>query len=258
MTRVLLAAGGVALVVLALTDMVLTVFNYGSYRFMSDRFQRICWRAMRGVTAPLPEGIRHTARSVASASLLPLTVAMWLGVEITGFALIYDSGLTASVFHLSNGLPATLSSAFYLSAGSISTATFGDVEAIGGVYRAATVVEAIIGLATITLALGYVVVAFSILGDLMRLHSTVRRHARDPTRPTSVLARHYRGGQATEFPDLLQQLSTSLDAYDEGLRRYPLCSSCTAATSSGPSPPCSRAWERCLPRFAGACRRLTR
>lgn len=222
MTQLLLAASGVVLVVLALIDMFLTVFNYDGYRFISERFQRVCWRIMRGFTAALPGGVGDMARSVASATLLPLTVAMWLGVEVTGFALIYSSGLSAGVFHLSNGLPATLGSAFYLSAGGISTLTFGDVEPVGGIYRAATVLQAIIGLSTFTLALGYVVTSFSVLGDLMRLHNTVRRHARDDDRPTSVLARHYQGGQATELPDLLQQLSTSLDAYDEGLRRYPV------------------------------------
>lgn len=222
MRGLLFTASGIALMALAITDIFLTVFNYDGYRFISERFQRGCWRLMRGISAPLPDGPREMLRSAGSATLLPLTVAMWLGVEVTGFALIYDRGLAAGEFHLSNGLPATLGSAFYLAAGCISTLTFGDIEGVGGVYRGVTVVEAIVGLATFTLALGYVVTAFSVLGDLMGLHNTVRRHARDPDKPTSVLARHYRGGDPSALPDLLQALSTSLDGYDEGLRRYPV------------------------------------
>jgi hypothetical protein len=50
----------------------------------------------------------------------------------------------------------------------------------------------------------------------------VRRHAEDPGNPSSILARHFRGGQPTELPGLLESLTDKLEEYDQGLRRYPV------------------------------------
>jgi hypothetical protein len=66
------------------------------------------------------------------------------------------------------------------------------------------------------------VTAFSVLGGLTSLHNTVRRHATDPEKPSSILARHFHGGDPSDLPNLLQRLSQHLETYDEGLRRYPV------------------------------------
>jgi hypothetical protein len=67
-----------------------------------------------------------------------------------------------------------------------------------------------------------VVTTFGVLRNLDGLHATVRRHAEDPGQPSSVLARHFRGGQPSELPSLLQSLAEKLEDYDQGLRRYPV------------------------------------
>lgn len=216
------AAAGGLVVLLATVDLFLTVFNYDGFTFAAGRFQRACWRVVLLATAALPPSARQAARSLGSASLLPATVALWLGAQIAGFALIYWAGLQSGGFHLAANLTRGIGTAFYLSGGDESSLTFGDVVPHQGIYRALVDLQTIVGLATFTLALGYVVTTFGILSDLAGLHNTVRRHARHPGRPTSILARHYRGGEPSELPDLLQTLSERLESYDEGLRRYPV------------------------------------
>jgi hypothetical protein len=88
--------------------------------------------------------------------------------------------------------------------------------------RALVDLETIVGLTTFTLALGYVVTTFGVLRMLDGLHATVRRHAEDPGKPSSILARHFRGGQPSELPALLETLTEKLEDYDQGLRRYPV------------------------------------
>jgi hypothetical protein len=143
---------------------------------------------------------------------------LWLGLEITGFALMYDPGVRGHGFRPGGDL----GTAFYVSGGAISSLTFGDVLPVAPLDRALVDLETILGLATFTLALGYVVTAFGALGALERLHGRVRRHADDPERPSSIIARHFRGGQPGDLPSLLASLGDDLESYDQGLRRYPV------------------------------------
>lgn len=216
-----LGAAGAAILVVAVLDLFLTVFNYDGFTFIAGRFQQLLWKVVRTSSHLLPPRARHSALSLGSAAMLPATVALWLGLEITGFALMYRPGLVSHAFKL-NGADASLGTAFYLSAGAISSLTFGDVVAHAALDRALVDLETIVGLATFTLALGYVVTAFGVLGALENLHGRVRRHAEDPERPSSILARHFQGGQPGDLPSLLQALGDDLENYDQGLRRYPV------------------------------------
>ncbi len=216
-----LGAAGALIAVAAAVDLFLTVFNFDGFTFVAARFQRALWKVLRSVSRLVPPRARHAALSVGSAAMLPATVALWLGLEVTGFALMYDPGLKAGSFAL-HGAGRSLGTAFYLSGGAISSLTFGDVTARGGLDRALVDLETIVGLGTFTLALGYVVTAFGVLGALENLHGQVRRHAEDPERPSSILARHFGGGQPGDLPSFLQALGDDLESYDQGLRRYPV------------------------------------
>jgi hypothetical protein len=80
----------------------------------------------------------------------------------------------------------------------------------------------VIGLATFTIGLTYVLAAFGALSSLTRLPDRVRRQAISPNKPSSILARHFRAGEAAELPTLLQSLVEDLASYDDALRRYPI------------------------------------
>jgi hypothetical protein len=217
-----LGAAGALLVAAALVDLFVTIFNYDGFSSLANRLHGLLWRGMRTAARPLPARARHTALSLGSASMLPATYVLWLGLEICGFALIYAAGLAGGHRFALHSVSRGIGSAFYLSAGAISSLTFGDIVPRTGLYRALVDVETIIGLTTFTLALGYVVTTFDVLKTLDSLHATVRRHAEDPAKPSSILARHFRGGQPTELPALLQAITEKLEDYDEGLRRYPV------------------------------------
>lgn len=215
-------AFGIVLIAIAVADLFLTVFNFDGFTFVAGRFQNLLWRGLRTVGGVLPRRTGAAFLSLGSGFMLPATVFLWLALEIFGFGLIYWAGLGCGAMTSSHGVGTGLGGALYLSAGDISTLTFGDVVASGGFWRAMVDLQSMVGLATFTLALGYLVTTYDVLGHLDSLHSTVRRNASDPVRPSSILVRHYKGGAATELPDLLQSLSEKLESYDEGLRRYPV------------------------------------
>jgi hypothetical protein len=215
-----LGAAGAAIVLAALIDLFVTVFNYDGFSFLANRLHGRLWAVMRTLARPLPARARHTALSLGSASMLPATYLLWLGLEICGFALMFAAGLSAHGFTSSAGHG--IGTGFYLSAGTITSLTFGDVIARSALMRALVDIQTIVGLTTFTLALGYVVTTFGVLRTLDGLHAMVRRHAGDPGKPSSILSRHFRGGQPTELPSLLESLSDKLEDYDQGLRRYPV------------------------------------
>ena len=85
------AAGGLV-VLAALADLFLTVFNYDGFSFLANRLHGLLWKGMRAAAHPLPQRARHAALSLGSASMLPATYVLWLGLEICGFALMFVPG----------------------------------------------------------------------------------------------------------------------------------------------------------------------
>jgi hypothetical protein len=124
--------------------------------------------------------------------------------------------------------------------------------------RALVDIETVIGLTPFTLALGYVVTTVDVLRTLDGLHAIVRRHAEDPSKPSSILARHFRGGQPTELSSLLQSITEKLEAYDQGLRRYPSSTTSTPGGWRGRSLRSSPTWDGSWRCCDGGCRQTSR
>lgn len=122
-------AFGIVLVAIAVADLFLTVFNFDGFTFLAGRFQNLLWRCIRAVGGALPKRTGAAFLSLGSGFMLPATVFLWLALEIFGFALIYWAGLGGRGMTSSHGVGTGLGGGLYLSAGDISTLTFGDVVA---------------------------------------------------------------------------------------------------------------------------------
>lgn len=216
------AVAGAALLLVTLADVFITVFNYDGFTFVTARMHRLTWHGLRALASVLPDRARNTSLSLMSMALLPATLAGWLALEISAFALMYLPAMASGSFRLSDRLPADAGTAYYFSAGDISSLTFGDVVARTGICRALVDAETVIGLATVGLAVAYVLAALDALASLNRLHGRVRRQATEPNRPATIVARHFHAGQPGELGGLLESFAEDLDGYDQGLRRYPV------------------------------------
>lgn len=216
------ATAGAVLLLVTLADVCVTIFNYDGFTFVTPRVHRLTWCGLRALASVLPARARDTSLSIGSMALLPATLAGWLALQISAFALMYLPGMATGSFRLSDHLPGDAGTAYYFSAGDITSLTFGDVVARTGVYRALTDLETMIGLATVGLAVAYVLAALDALASLNRLHGRVRRQATEPNRPATIVARHFHGGQPDELGGLLQSFAEDLEGYDGGLRRYPV------------------------------------
>lgn len=215
------AAGGLILII-ALTDIFVTIFAYDGFSFLAPKVHRAMWATMRTVTRVLPERQRTAALSLGSALLLPATLVVWLGLETAGFGMVFVPGLAHGAFVVSHGSGTGAGSALYLSGGTLTSLTFGDLTPHSAFYRAMIDLETVVGLATFTLALTYVLSAFDALAKLHSLHARVRRNAIEPHRPSTIIERRYRSGGTSYLSDFLQSVVEDLAGYNEGLRRFPV------------------------------------
>ncbi|MDA8393201.1 MAG: potassium channel family protein [Actinomycetota bacterium] len=217
-----LGAGGGLVLLVALVDLFVTIFAYDGFTFLTPRMHRLMWAAMRTATAWLPRDARRTVLSLGSALLLPATLGLWLALEVTGFALMFMPGLAGGAFRVSHHAGRGAVSAFYLSGGDLTSLTFGDLVPLTPLYRSMVDLETVVGLSTFTLALTYVLSAFDARAKLDSLYARVRRNAIEPHRPSTIIERRYRHGDASYLSDFLQSVVEELDAYNEGLRRFPV------------------------------------
>lgn len=214
-------AGGIV-VVLTLVDIFITLFAYDGFTFLAPRMHRALWGAVREASRTVPRRSRAAALSLGSAALLPATLVLWLALETAGFGMVYMPGLAAGSFSVAHKAGSGAESAFYLSGGDLTSLTFGDLVPRTGFYRAMVDVETMIGLATFTLALTYVLSAFDALAKLHSMYSRVRRNAIEPNRPATIIERRFRHGDASYFSDFLHNAVEDLVAYDDGLHRFPV------------------------------------
>lgn len=207
---------------LTLVDIFTTIFAYDGYDFATTRVHRAVWTAMRTVTRPVPDHLRHQLLSLGGALLLPGTLVFWLALEVAAFGMIFLPGIAHGYFAVSDHAGRGPVGAFYLSGGDITSLTFGDYVARTTFFRAMVDLETAIGLATFTLALTYVLSAFDALAKLYSLYARVRRNAVEPHLPSTVLERRYRTNDASYYSEFLRAAVDELQEYNQALRRFPV------------------------------------
>jgi hypothetical protein len=84
---------GALLVALGLVDVFLTVLHYDGSSLLGPRVNRGTWWAVRTATAPLPRRWRSYLRCLGAPLMIPVALAVWLSLEVVGFALALSARL---------------------------------------------------------------------------------------------------------------------------------------------------------------------
>jgi hypothetical protein len=145
------AALGALLVVLGMVEVFLTVLHYDGSSLLGRRVNRGTWWAVRTATAPLPRRSRSYLRCLGAPLMIPVSLAVWLSLEVVGFALLYHPGLFAGNFDVPAGSKPGFVLALYTSIVTLSTLGYGDVTPTAPLFQALTGLEALIGFALLTL-----------------------------------------------------------------------------------------------------------
>ncbi len=86
---ILLVSCGLALILVALGDIVFTVLHYEGYSFLSARLFRLESNLMRSAARVLPPTWRSSIHTLTVPLMVPTAFIVWMALHVAGFGLIY-------------------------------------------------------------------------------------------------------------------------------------------------------------------------
>jgi hypothetical protein len=150
-------AAGALLVLAVLQDVFFTVLFPGSGRGLLRRpLARVTWAVVRTVARRVRDPDRRR-RLLGYSGPVQITVglAAWIVVLVAGWAMVFQPALGTGVVGSDGHTDPGWATAFYYSGYTLTTLGLGDVVAATGLYRLLTVAEAVIGFATVSMAITY-------------------------------------------------------------------------------------------------------
>lgn len=213
---------GIAVILVGLVDVFFAVLQHDAIGFLTPKLYRWSWVAVRTLTQPLPTQLRSSIRSLAAPGMVLLTLVVWLGTQLLGFALVYYPGVMANEFTLGSDLQASFGVAVYVSAVTLSSLGSTDVLPTAMAFRALSATETLVGLGILTLTVSYLLSVYRVLQSQNTLAAALHHQAEDGGDPRSILAPHFIGGEPEGLSTHLREFHRSLVEQAEGMRRYPI------------------------------------
>jgi hypothetical protein len=214
---------GLALLGLASFDIWATVLHTGLESPLSNRFHRAGWRSIDAVARHVPFGAR--LREAALPLLVAGLISLWLALLFLGFAALYLPWLGVSgAFNLAEGTSRHWSDALYLSGTAISTLGFGDITPQVWPVRALAVLEGLSGMATISLAIAYVLAVYPTLARLRLCVTALEAEVAGRANGLPLLRRylHEDGRWDGDLDDRLRTLALELLSLTENHETHPV------------------------------------
>jgi hypothetical protein len=191
----LIALTGAVVIVLTVTDLMLTTLSVASPRgFVSARLADRLWRGILRVDPPA-RVLRLLGVTIVSG-----IVAAWVLLQWTGWALVFI-GAGDAVVSSQGGGPVGSGERVYFAGYLVSTMGNGDYTTLGTGWQIASVLASFTGLLTATLAITFLVPVAS--GVVQRRQVATQIASLGGT-PQTILARSWNG---TDFSALGQHLS---------------------------------------------------
>ena len=180
----MIATGGVLVLLLLYLDVFLTIFHpEGRGGPLTGRLNRGAWGAFRTLA-----GRRPRTLAFAGPVMPVLTLIVWMGLLIAGYALIYYSWITS--FLVSPGtLRGRVLESVYFSGYTASTLGLGDLVPDAPGLRLLTIMEALSGFALATVAITYLLAIYRELLAMQTLAGIIAMYFRRGEQETLDMAR---------------------------------------------------------------------
>lgn len=209
----LLVVGGVVMVLVVVTDILLTLLHPSARGPLSYRVSRLTWLGVRRVSIVLRSRwlLTYAGPAAFGMNFLVWVLGLWLA-----FALIYLPFIDGFSFDPNTrfgnpGLPEAL----YVSGTALTTVGFGDVVPSSDVFRMAIIFESASGFGAFTAAVTY---ALSVYPLVTAIRSAAARLADLGMLDPGAAARLAVEGGATEMAALHKGLIEN----DENTKRFPI------------------------------------
>jgi hypothetical protein len=153
---------GAVLILVSVVDISMTVLHVQAESPLSNAANRLVWRLLKGVTAPLPRRLRDEVLAWGLPIMVGAGLGLWIVLYVVGFGLVYLPMLGDPALFSGTNRPvgASLEDATYFSAVTFFTLGYGDVVPVHPVPRLLAIVEAASGLLAIALTVAYLLAVY--------------------------------------------------------------------------------------------------
>lgn len=212
---------GFILIAAGLLDLFLSALDYDDSGELTRWVQGLLWYVLRGLFRRLPMSWRRVGRAQILGLQILVSLTVWVGLEIVGFGFVFYGLMYGHNFSFSGSdIGQSMDYALYFSTGQLSTVGGRGVTPENTLLRSLSVFETLVGLALITLAIGFLSNVFQTISYLRSLASTLYYAAPGADDPVSSLATYFPNGQPQGLSTYLGQLYQNLDSYVSGLRLH--------------------------------------
>lgn len=221
--NLLLTIAGAALLVLVFYDIYATILRATKHSGpFSTSLNRGLWWAARGAARKFSRRRRHRILSPVGPLLMPLLIALFILMLITGFALIYLPRMQTE-FEIEDAARANqIFQAFYFSGATFLTIGYGDITPVSAAMRIIAVIEAATGLAIISLSITYLLTVYGALESKRAIALRFYHQARQGADVSGFIANHFARGRFHTLTESLREATRDLQELLESHLEHPV------------------------------------
>jgi voltage-gated potassium channel Kch len=221
--NLLLTIAGVGLILLVFYDIYATILRATKYPGpFSEFLNRGLWWFISRLTRNFNRRLRHRLLSAVGPLLMPLLISVLLLTLMTGFALIYLPRLETQ-FQLNDAAHGSLIlRAFYFSGITLTTLGYGDILPLSAAMRVASLFEAALGMATISISITYLLTVYSALERKRAVALKFYHQARQGADISGFISSHFARGRFHSLTESLREATRDLQELLESHLEHPV------------------------------------
>ena len=218
-----ITALGAVILLLTYIDIWATVLHPGLESPISNRFHRAVWHLLRLISRRVrrPQQFLHAALPLLIGGL----IALWLLLLLLGYALLFYPWLgDPAAFSTPPDYTGSWFDALYVSGTTLFTLGYGDITPLTTALRALAIIEAGSGMATISLAVTYVLAVYPTLSRLRIRATALDAEVAGQLSGIPLLRRYLRddGRWNGELDNRLRELALELLELTENHEAHPI------------------------------------
>ncbi|MGB8507928.1 MAG: potassium channel family protein [Pyrinomonadaceae bacterium] len=214
---------GVGLLLIIAYDVYATVLH-ASARFgpVGETLNRTIWRVARSVAFRLPRLSRHKLLNAVGPLLLPLLIIIYVTLLVLAFALIYFPRMPFEFNLSAQAGAARWVESLYFSGVTVTTVGYGDIAPRTTAMRFVAMFESASGLALISLAVTYMLTAYTALERKRAIALSFYHQAEEGADAAGYVAHYFYDGHFYGLREALRQATRDLQGLHEAHIEHPV------------------------------------